>query len=143
MRMLAYYSAKDNKFHSKRYGDDKNDEAMCKHDFKILKGANVPFLYMVHYNCYGAGGTRMKSYGLGFGAKIQISDLPENVREIVDRKLNKYAEDDYGGKSEFSYLIYESENWYGVWVDCGEDNFEEEVEIHLFITKDGSDTIVI
>lgn len=137
MRKLAYYSKKENKFHEKSY----SEEAECKHDFIILKRANVPFLYSAHYNIYGAGGTEMKSYGLGFGKSIPITNLPENILKIINDELNEDDEGEYGGKREFDYEVYESENWYGLWVDCGEDDFENEVVFRLFITKDGNSTL--
>ena len=141
MRKLAYYSAKENKFHEKRY--DYSKEVECKHDFSALKKAKVPFLYSAHYNIYGAGGTKWKSYGLGFGKRISITELPENVRKIVEDELAEDDEADYDGKREFSYQVYESENWYGLWVDCGEDNFENEVEFRMFITKNGNSTLYV
>ena len=135
MRKLAYYSEKENNFHEKSY----SEEAECKHDFAILKRANVPFLYSA--DC--AGGTEMKSYGLGFGALIPITELPENIWKIVDNELNEADEGDYGGKREFYYKVYESENWYGLWIDCGEDDCENEVIFQLFITKDGVNILYI
>ena len=141
MRKLAYYSKKDNKFHEKDY--NLNEESECKHDFSALKRSNVPFLYSAHYNCYGAGGTEMKSYGLGFGKLINMKDLPQNIAEIVYEELKEGDEPDYGGKHEFAYNIYESENWYGIWMDFGEDDFENEVVYRMFITKDGKSRLYV
>ena len=141
MRKLAYYSVKDGKFHEKDYDPDEENE--CKHDLSVLKKANVPFLYSAHYNYYGTGGTQMKSYGLGFGQLISVNNLPTNIREIVDSELKDANEGEYGGKREFSYYCYESENWYGLWIDCGEDNFENEVVFRVFITKDGNSVLYV
>ena len=137
MMTLAYYSKKENKFHSKLY----NDRDKCKHDFLALKQANVPFLYTAHYNQYGAGGTEMKSYGLGFGEAVPMTVLPENVKKVIEKEFDEISECDFGGKQEFCYNVYESVDWYGVWIDCGEDDFENEVTFRMFITKDGSDIL--
>ena len=39
--------------------------------------------------------------------------------------------------------IYESENWYGIWMDFGEDDFENEVVSRMFITKDGKSRLYV
>ena len=139
MRKLAYYSQKDGTFHKKTYNS--NEDAQCKHDFNILKRSGVPFFYSVRSNMYGVGGTEMKSYGLGFGNPIPLSSLPENVRKIVDKELEEDNDEAYGGKHEFWYKIYESEYWYGLYVDCGEDDFANEVIHRIFITKDGKSVV--
>lgn len=139
MRKLAYYSQKDGTFHKKTYNFD--EEAQCKHDFAILERSAVPFFYSAHYNIYGAGGTEMKSYGLGFGKSIPLNLVPENIRELINKELEEDDDGDYGGKREFGYNVYESENWYGLYVDCGEDDFENEVEFYMFITKDGKSVV--
>lgn len=139
MRKLVYYSQKDGTFHKKIYKYD--EEAQCKHDFGILKRSGVPFFYSAHYNIYGAGGTEMKSYGLGFGKSIPLHLVPENVRERISKELEEDDDEDYGGKREFGYAVYESENWYSLYVDCGEDDFENEVEFYMFITKDGKSVV--
>ena len=134
MNKLAYYHEKENTFHEREYVDDD----VCKHDYRRLKKAKVPFFHATWCPYYGF---EMENHGLGCGKLITFKDLPEKVYQLMKNELDKDENIRTGGKREFVYDVYESSGWYTLYVDCGEDAFENEYVIYMFVTKDGNSVL--
>lgn len=128
--LLAYYNPKDNTFHEKWYSYEEREN--CKKDYNTLKQARVPF----YYTNGGMGFYAVDEHGLSHGKLVDISDLPIRVATKFEEHIKEDDSREYGGKRELMWNCYESEYWYSLKVDLGEDNFENEVINEYFVTKD-------
>ena len=128
--ILAYYNRKGGTFHEKYYTYEERED--CKKDYNTLKRAKVPF----YYSNGGLGFYRIEEHGLCHGKLVDISDLPILVATKFEKQIEEDDSHEYGGKRELGWDCYESEHWYSLRIDLGEDEFENEVVNEYFVTKD-------
>ncbi len=127
--MKLVYFSKDGTFHEKVYAE--HDQ--CKHDYNILKRANVPFFYANG----GCGFYDVMPFGLWHGKETKMENIPAAIADKFKEIIGEDNSRDYGGKRELWWDIHESEFWFSLRLDLGEDAFENEEVHNYFITKDG------